>query len=176
MVHSKAACAGLLTFVEQWRAPRWVFGSEFGRVIEGVPMGDAISGIGLVVFGTIAVAALCIGVCALAMRLLGSWHDGSRDLSRRDAHSPSPSWPRSMASRGARRRNRSGNSIVGIARGTSNKLTAHRGFSSRKPSVQNCSPRWLANTNHIDRSRRLEGNMELTFNRGVSHWSGVPSS
>jgi hypothetical protein len=29
-------------------------------------MGDAISGIGLVVFGTIAVAALCIGVCALA--------------------------------------------------------------------------------------------------------------
>jgi len=29
-------------------------------------MRDAISGIGLVVFGTIAVLALCIGVCALA--------------------------------------------------------------------------------------------------------------
>jgi hypothetical protein len=29
-------------------------------------MRDAVSGIGLVVFGTIAVLALCIGVCALA--------------------------------------------------------------------------------------------------------------
>jgi len=46
----------------------------------------------------------------------------------------------------------------------------------QSPSVQNCSPRWLANTNRNDRSRRLEGNMELTFNRGVSHWSAVPSS
>jgi hypothetical protein len=102
MVQSKAASAGLLTFVEQWR--------------------------------------VALGFW------LGIW-----------------------ASRGTRRRNRSGNSIVGIARGTSNKLAAHRGFSSRKPSVQNCSPRWLANTNRNDRSRRLEGNMELTFNRGVSH-------
>jgi hypothetical protein len=29
-------------------------------------MRDAITGIGLVAFGTIAVLALCIGVCALA--------------------------------------------------------------------------------------------------------------
>ncbi len=29
-------------------------------------MKDAITGIGLVAFGTIAVAGLCIGVCALA--------------------------------------------------------------------------------------------------------------
>jgi len=29
-------------------------------------MGDGIIGIGLVAFGTIAVLALCIGVCALA--------------------------------------------------------------------------------------------------------------
>jgi hypothetical protein len=65
MVQSKAASAELLTFVEQWRA---ALGFRLGiwRVIEGVPMGDAISGIGLVVFGTIAVLALCIGVCALA--------------------------------------------------------------------------------------------------------------
>ena len=30
------------------------------------PMRDAITGIGLVAFGTIAVLALCVGVCALA--------------------------------------------------------------------------------------------------------------
>ncbi len=30
------------------------------------PMKDAITGLGLVAFGTIAVLALCIGVCALA--------------------------------------------------------------------------------------------------------------
>jgi len=30
------------------------------------PMRDAITGIGLVAFGTFAVMALCIGVCALA--------------------------------------------------------------------------------------------------------------
>ena len=31
-----------------------------------VPMRDAITGIGLMAFGAIAVLALCIGVCALA--------------------------------------------------------------------------------------------------------------
>jgi hypothetical protein len=30
------------------------------------PARDAVTGIGLIVFGTIAVIALCIGVCALA--------------------------------------------------------------------------------------------------------------
>ena len=30
------------------------------------PMKDAITGFGLITFGTIAVLALCIGVCALA--------------------------------------------------------------------------------------------------------------
>jgi hypothetical protein len=30
------------------------------------PMRDAITGIGLVAFGTIAVLALCVGICALA--------------------------------------------------------------------------------------------------------------
>ena len=41
--------------------------TEYGRAqIEESPMRDAITGIGLVAFGTIAVLALCIGVCALA--------------------------------------------------------------------------------------------------------------
>ena len=41
--------------------------TEYGRAqIEEVAMRDAITGIGLVAFGTIAVLALCIGVCALA--------------------------------------------------------------------------------------------------------------
>ena len=49
------------------RPPIWVALNTLARkVIEGVPMRDAVSGIGLVVFGTIAVLALCIGVCALA--------------------------------------------------------------------------------------------------------------
>ena len=33
---------------------------------EEAPMREAMTGIGLVAFGTIAVLALCIGVCALA--------------------------------------------------------------------------------------------------------------
>ena len=41
--------------------------TEYGRAqIEESPMRDAITGIGLVAFGMIAVLGLCIGVCALA--------------------------------------------------------------------------------------------------------------
>jgi hypothetical protein len=42
-------------------APRWVFGWEYER-----DRRNANESIGLVVFGMIAVLALCIGVCALA--------------------------------------------------------------------------------------------------------------
>jgi hypothetical protein len=40
--------------------------TEYGQTQIEAQMRDAITGIGLVAFGTIAVVALCIGVCALA--------------------------------------------------------------------------------------------------------------
>jgi len=49
----------------------FIYATEYGSVVGDIcvmeaPMRDAITGIGLVAFGAIAVLAVCIGVCALA--------------------------------------------------------------------------------------------------------------
>ena len=57
-------CPKLASF---YRRDRIHPGSVVGDIcVMEAPMRDAITGIGLVAFGAIAVLALCIGVCALA--------------------------------------------------------------------------------------------------------------